>query len=396
VKPVMVRKGQERSDKGTHRLPPAETSIDPSRLHERLDALPGIERLREAGAGLPAYLVGGAVRDLLLGRSRADVDVAIEGDVDELARRLGGEVRKHPRFSTATVRVPGLEVDIATTRAESYPHPGALPVVRPAPLLEDLARRDFTINAMALPLGVPTALIDRHGGRADLEAGQLRVLHAASFRDDPTRALRAARYASRYGLELEPGTARLLHDADLSTVSGDRVEAELRRLAAEPEPRRGFELASRWGLLALPEGAGELIERVAELVTREPWRGVVAAPDAVLAAARGRRAEEARTLAAAVPTQPSEAARLARGHCGVVLALGRALGGEWLDRYVAEWRDVRLEIDGNDLIAEGVEQGPAVGRGLAAALDAKLDGEAAGRTDELRVALAAAGKGERW
>jgi tRNA nucleotidyltransferase (CCA-adding enzyme) len=391
----MVGKGQERSDKGSPTLPPAETSIDPSRLPERLDALPGFGRVREAAAGLPAYLVGGAVRDLLLGSSRADIDVAIEGDFDELARRLGGEVRVHPRFSTATVRVPGLEVDIASTRAESYPHPGALPVVRPAPLVGDLARRDFTINAMALPLAEPAALIDPHGGRTDLEAGQLRVLHPASFTDDPTRALRAARYGARYGLELEAGTARLLRDADLTTVSSDRVEAELRKLAAEPEPRPGFELASRWGLVALPDGAGELIERVAELVTREPWRGVVAAPDAVLAAARGQGTDEASQLAAAAPTRPSKAAMLARGHRGVVLALARALGGEWLDRYVAEWRDVRLEIDGNDLIAAGVDQGPAVGRGLAAALEAKLDGETAGRTAELRVALAAAGKEER-
>jgi tRNA nucleotidyltransferase (CCA-adding enzyme) len=375
--------------------PPAETNIDPSRLPERLDALPGIERVREAAAGLPAYLVGGAVRDLLLGRSRADIDVAVEGDVHELARRLGGEVRAHPRFSTATIRVRGLEVDVASTRKESYPQPGALPVVSPAPLVEDLARRDFTINAMALPLGEPAALIDPHGGRADLDARRLRVLHPGSFRDDPTRALRAARYGSRYGLALEPGTARLLRDADLSAVSSDRTAAELRKLAAEPEPRRGFELAARWGLVALPDGAGELIERVAELAQREPWRRVVPAPDAVLAAARRVGLDEAEQLAEAAPARPSQAVRLARGRDGVVLALARALGGEWLDRYIAEWRDVRLEVDGNDLIAAGVEQGPAVGRGLAAALDAKLDGEATGRAEELRVALAAADQNTR-
>jgi tRNA nucleotidyltransferase (CCA-adding enzyme) len=375
--------------------PPAETNIDPSRLPERLDALPGIERVREAAAGLPAYLVGGAVRDLLLGRSRADIDVAVEGDVHELARRLGGEVRAHPRFSTATIRVRGLEVDVASTRKESYPQPGALPVVSPAPLVEDLARRDFTINAMALPLGEPAALIDPHGGLADLEARRLRVLHPGSFRDDPTRALRAARYGSRYGLALEPGTGRLLRDADLSAVSSDRTAAELRKLAAEPEPRRGFELAARWGLVALPDGAGELIERVAELAQREPWRRVVPAPDAVLAAARRVGLDEAEQLAEAAPARPSQAARLARGRDGVVLALARALGGEWLDRYIAEWRDVRLEVDGNDLIAAGVEQGPAVGRGLAAALDAKLDGEATGRAEELRVALAAADQNTR-
>src|SRR5436190_5396861 len=96
-------------------LPPAETTFDPERLPERLDALVGVDRLRQAAAGLPAYLVGGAVRDLLLGRPRADIDVAVEGDVDELPRRLGGNVRTHARFATATVRVDGLEVDLAAT-----------------------------------------------------------------------------------------------------------------------------------------------------------------------------------------------------------------------------------------------------------------------------------------
>ena len=108
--------------------------IDPSLLPERLSALPGLDRVREAAAGLRAYLVGGAVRDLLLGRERADIDVAVEGDaMDELARRLGGALATHERFATATVRAGGLELDLAATRAETYPRPGALPEIRPAP-----------------------------------------------------------------------------------------------------------------------------------------------------------------------------------------------------------------------------------------------------------------------
>jgi tRNA nucleotidyltransferase (CCA-adding enzyme) len=373
-------------------MPPSAPSIDPDRLPERLDALAGIDRVRRAARGLRAYLVGGAVRDLLLGRPRADIDVAVEGELGELARRLGGEVRGYSRFATATVRVDGLEVDLATARSEAYPRPGALPQVRPASLVDDLARRDFTINAMALPLGDRPELIDPHGGLADLERGWLRVLHPGSFADDPTRALRAARYAARYRFALEPETERLLRDAALATVSTDRTEAELRKLAAEPEPRRGFELAARWGLIDLTAGAGERIERAASLADGEPWADVVARADVVLAAAFGRGIGEARELAQAAPERPSEAVELARGRTAVVLALARALTAEWLDRYITEWRDVRLEIDGRDLLAEGVEEGPAVGRGLAAALRAKLDGEVTRRADELRVALAAARK----
>src|ERR671931_1623120 len=147
-------------------MPRRDAEIDPGRLAERLAALPGIERLREAATGLPAYLVGGAVRDLLLDRDRADVDVAVEGGVSELARRLGGAVRAHERFATAAVRVDGLEVDLAATRSETYERPGALPVVRPAPITDDLARRDFALNAMAVPLSRPPELIDPHGGLA--------------------------------------------------------------------------------------------------------------------------------------------------------------------------------------------------------------------------------------
>jgi len=371
-------------------MKPRDAQIDPARLAERLAALPGIERLREAAAGLPAYLVGGAVRDLLLDRDRADVDVAVEGGVSELARRLGGAMRAHERFATAAVRVDGLEVDLAATRSETYERPGALPSVRPAPITDDLARRDFTVNAMAVPLAGSPQLIDPHGGLADLRSGELRVLHRLSFADDPTRALRAARYAARYGFALERRTAELLRGVDLSTVSIERVEAELRRLAGEPEARRGFEHLDEWGLVELAPGAPELVGAVAELLDGEPWRGIVPRTDAVLAAALGRGVSRARELVSPAPARPSEAVERARGRSGVELALARAQGAAWLDRYVEKWRYVRLEIDGNDLLAAGVPEGPAVGRGLAEALRAKLDGEVEGREEELRAAIAAA------
>jgi tRNA nucleotidyltransferase (CCA-adding enzyme) len=368
----------------------------PDDLAARVGAL-GLDPLVKAAGRTPVYLVGGAVRDLLLGRERSDVDVAVEGDALALARRLGEEAREHERFGTAKVHLDGREVDLARTRAERYPHPGALPEVRPAPLDEDLARRDFTINAMAVPLAEPARLIDPHGGRGDLAAGRLRVLHPRSFRDDPTRALRAARYAARFGFELASETEGRLRDADLASVSSERVEAELARLAAEEEWRRGFELLVGWGLIEL--GDAELMGAVRETLAEPRWRGAYPLPAAMLIAggvsggafsAAAAPLHEARRIAATAPGPPSRLAAAARHASPVVLVLARALGAEWLDRFMDEWRRVRLEIDGEDLLAEGIPQGPAVGRGLAAALAAKLDGEASGRDRELDVALAAA------
>ncbi len=382
----MVGNGSEGTSK-SQPMPPERAKIEPERIPERLRAFPGLDRVREAASGTATYLVGGAVRDLLLGRDRTDLDIAVEGDAAAVGRRLGGEVRTHERFATATVHTAGLELDLATSRSESYPEPGALPEIQPATLSEDLARRDFTLNAMAVPLAGDPELIDPHGGLEDLKRGALRVLHDGSFVDDPTRALRAARYAARYGFDLDPDTERLLREADLATVSSDRVDAELRKLAAEETARRGFELLDEWGLVPLPDGAPELIDAVSALTAGEAWSRIADRDEAVLAAARGRGRDAAGELAAAEVTAPSQGVDLARGQDGVTLALARALGAEWLDRYVEEWRDIRLDIDGDDLMEAGIPEGPAIGRGLTAALRAKLDGEVASTEDELRVAL---------
>jgi tRNA nucleotidyltransferase (CCA-adding enzyme) len=355
-------------------------------------AYPELSAVRDAASD-PVYVVGGAVRDLLLGRGRADLDLVVEGDAAALGARLGAELVEHERFATAKVALDGHELDVASARSETYPRPGALPEVVPAASVEeDLARRDFTVNAMAIPLAGESRLIDPHDGRADLEAGLLRVLHERSFVDDPTRAIRAARYAARLGFELEPETAALLRATDLDAVSADRRRAELLRLAAEATAPRGFALLGEWGLLGPRGDDVELVARVAELAASPPWREQLPPPDrarAVLAAALGPAGAE-RELAGARPERPSQAVELARGHDPVELVLVRALGAEWLDEYMARWRAVALEIDGADLIAAGVPQGPALGRGLAAALRAKLDGEIAGREQELAVAIEAA------
>src|SRR4051812_3391282 len=191
--------GREPAVRPGHMRPP-EAEISPQRLRQRIDAIPALAAVRDATGELDAYLVGGAVRDLVLGLDRIDLDVAVEAPgeaVAALARRIDPGARVHDRFGTATALAAGGQVDLAATRAELYPSPGALPQVRPATIAEDLARRDFTVNAMAVPLTAELRLVDPHGGLDDLQAARLRVLHDRSFIDDPTRALRAARYAAR-------------------------------------------------------------------------------------------------------------------------------------------------------------------------------------------------------
>jgi tRNA nucleotidyltransferase (CCA-adding enzyme) len=369
---------------------PGSRDIDPAQLGNLVDSLPGIDQLRRIAERSPAYLVGGVVRDLLLDRGGTDLDVAIEGEPEVLADLPGFSLEREGLFLTGRLETDGVKIDVAQTRAEDYPSPGALPEVRPASITEDLARRDFTINAMAFPLGGERELLDPHAGLDDLRAGLLRVLHPGSFVDDPTRALRAARYAARFAFELEPETARWLREADLSTVSEDRIDNELRRIAAEEDPAAALRLIAEWGVMpSLDPQAPDRVEEVTRLAAAPPWSDWADRELAVMLAIV-RPLPQIRELAAATPERPSEAVRLASPWDPAQLLVARALGAEWLDRYADEWRHVVLEVTGDDLLAEGIPEGPAIGRGLEAALSGKLDGEISGREEELRIALAAA------
>lgn len=364
------------------RAPMDDLVVALQRTHPELEAVRRVARE-------PVYVVGGAIRDLLMDHPRSDLDLVVIGDAGALAEHLGGAGIEHERFGTVKVEVEGHEVDVATARTETYPAPGTLPVVAPAGSIEeDLGRRDFTINAIAVPLEEPR-LVDPYGGQADLDRGLLRVLHARSFVDDPTRALRAARYAARFGFRLEPETESLLRRTDLTTVSEDRRRAELERLAAEPTARRGFELLAEWSLIDLrPEGL-KLLEAVDELLHSPQWAELVSREQALIAAALGPPGGEKALASMRVP-QPGEGTEAAERRDPVELILARAMGATWLDRYLTAWRRVELDIDGDDLIAAGIEQGPAIGRGLRAARTAKLEGEIGSREEELATALAAA------
>ncbi len=362
----------------------------------------------EAAAGLPlgglrrvlaevdSYLVGGVVRELVsCGEPGGDLDVAVDAELEPLLESLAEDPEVeveglHRRFGTAIVRVGAARVDLARTRSESYPRPGALPEIEPAPIGADLARRDFTVNALALPLRPPHDLLDPFGGAEDLRGGILRVLHERSFVDDPTRAIRGARYAARLGLAPDPETLELLRATDLATVSADRVAAEMIRLAEKPAAPAGFALLAEWGLLDLSAWTLKLVESIDRAVSAPPWSGSPAlrASAILLAVEGGERAEAALELASTRPERASEAVRLASGRDEDQLLLAAAAGCGWAADYVGSWRGVGLEIDGADLIAAGVPEGPAVGAGLRAALARKRDGELApGREAELEAAL---------
>lgn len=363
-----------------------------------IEQYPELREIAAAAGDIPIYVVGGAVRDLLAGRGRTDLDLAVDGDPLPIARRLDPEAMiGHDRFQTASLTVGDLPVDLARTRRERYRHPGALPEVEPAPIEDDLARRDFSVNAIAVRVGDfdrPTEwqLIDPFGGVADLDAGRLRLLHPGSIRDDPTRTLRGARYAAAYDLRPDAETERQLRETDLEAVSGQRRRADLLRIAASETAAETFALLEQWGVAALRPGWRKRLGRVKQLLAAEPWRGTVPFAEAALAAVWPEAAAAAGDWQPAEPATAAEAVASARGKSPLALLLARADGAAWLDEYMSRLRHVELEIGGDDLIAAGVAPGPAIGRGLKAALERKLNGEIDGREAELAVALDVAGR----
>jgi tRNA nucleotidyltransferase (CCA-adding enzyme) len=395
---------------------------------------PGAEPALDALGGEPGmHVVGGAVRDALLGNVPRELDFVVEGDAAAAARRaaarIGGEVVVHERFGTATVRAPAAAFDVVSARTETYERPGALPDVRPgATIEEDLGRRDFTVNAIALRLA-DGAEFAFPGAREDLAAGRLRVLHERSFEDDPTRLLRMARYAARLGFEPDPATDALAAAATVDTVSGGRLGSELRLLLRERQPAAvlalerhglgravvhpGFSVTAelvehalslcppdaRWDLVALattvvgtdgqPHELGAALDRLEFDATS---RGIVA-----------KAAHGAHLLCDALEPGPGDEPGSALGDAdlwrtlhrrtpeavAVAGALGRGGPAEhnarrWLD----DVRHRRLAITGDDFVAAGLT-GPAVGEALQAAQLAALAGEAPDAAAQLAAGLAA-------
>ncbi len=393
---------------------------------EHLAVLNAVKEMA-AQQGAAVYLVGGPVRDWLLGVPVRDLDFVVAGDAPALARSLaaatGGQAVIHSRFGTATLRLSHGRFDLVTARREEYPVPGALPKVQLAGLPEDLTRRDFSINAMALPLSSgATDLYDPHGGREDLRNGLIRTLHPQSFRDDPTRLFRAVRYEQRLGFRLEQETEMQLRAAAAgdycSTVTGDRLRQELVRIFEEECPgnilRRAVELGilasltpaltrrdflTRWaavgsridaagetgglGWLAalayplsepegvalvsrlnMPVGWAQVVQDTIEVRSTETWLGQSGrTPSRVSRLLDGKR-PEALYVVAGLTDSPVVAANLLR--------------------YLGEFRQVRPALRGRDLVELGIPAGPRIGKVLSELRDARLDGRVGSWEEECR------------
>lgn len=367
------------------------------------------------------FLVGGSVRDLVLGRPSVDIDVAVEGDVaaisDRLALATGFRVVQHGRFGTATLRGPDFEIDFARARRETYARPGALPEVAPAGITEDLARRDFTINALAIRLTRPRGeLLDPHGGGDDLAGRAVRVLHERSFQDDATRMLRACRYAARLTFRIEAGTLSLLR-RDLpfvDSITGPRLRRELTLLFREATAAEGALVASRLDLLPALHpllGIGEALGRAwADALAAERFAPLDELGWCLVS--RCQTGDDVSTLSkrlhltGRIETALLDLVRLAAGFDkldrtlietvdvvdmlagltpAAVWAFGLKAGGlvrQRCENFLRDWRKVRPALNGFDLQALGLN-GPAVGRAQERLRRARLGGEVRTRDEEV-------------
>lgn len=406
----------------------------PENLKSKLESYlipPILKLVKEAGGkasvgGQPLYLVGGVVRDLFLGRPNYDIDLVVEGDAVRLAHALANEsqvkLTVHPRFSTANLRYPDFSIDLATARRETYGRPGALPTVQPGRLVDDLVRRDFSINAMAICLTPQRfgELIDLHHGKQDLEHKLIRILHPDSFIDDATRILRALRYEQRLGFKLEAGTEILLRcDAPmLDTISRDRLRHELYHvLMKEPEPEKVFTRAEKLGVLKqlYPslKGNGWLGQKFAK--TRRLYKRVSPATIYLCLLVYNFNESELgqfiarfnlpRTLAEAVrhatqlkvqlheldkpKLKNSEIYRFLHPYTAQAIranmvATESPVAEKQLKLYLTRLFSARPLLNGDDLLKMGITPGPQVGEVLKALHEAKLNGVVKTRKEEER------------
>jgi tRNA nucleotidyltransferase (CCA-adding enzyme) len=400
-------------------LPP-----DASALVERAAAL-------ATAHGWPAYLIGGTARDALRGVPPLDLDISVVGDAVQVARELAAEleveIEGYERFGTSTVFPPGspYHLDFVTARRETYPQPGALPVVGAGTIEDDLARRDFTVNAFAIEL-TPNrgTLIDPHGGVRDLEAGRVAVLHDHSFIDDPTRLFRAVRFAERLDFRIEPHTLELMlqavRDGVLATVSVERLSRELVLVLEEPEAVRMLAALDRLGLLeglypglywpyapddtllvsglSRDERRDALLAALAAEYAPDPPSAQELARYLRLPAPQVRLMHDAAKLAAFWPRLGEPELRnselyalLSPIDVSAQEAFTRIeklradeVAWERLRLYLSELRHTRTQLTGHDLQAFGLPPGPDYREILGKLLQAKLDGEVPTRQEEER------------
>lgn len=393
-------------------------------------------------SGCTAYLAGGFVRDLLLRIPNMDLDVVIEGDgmdfAKKLASRLSGRARVHEKFKTAVVVAPGgLKIDVATARMEYYTHPAALPIVEMSPIRNDLYRRDFSVNAMAIRLNGarPNVLLDFFGGQTDIKDKVIRVLHNLSFVEDPTRVFRAVRFESRYGFTIGRQTLTILKHAVqhelFNRLSGSRLFAEIRAILNERRPSAALKRMKELGLLRFihpnlsfgPDGE-RLMDDMEDmliwmglafplkpmerwparlLVILDPLSGgeVVEMMETfhssrkILRDAIRRRefAERALEYLSAVGFAPSPSALRELFHQAddeALLYLAAKSRNKSVTsavtRYISEYAGVKPFVTGEDILAMGVKASRKVGDILKEIFSAQLDKKVAAREDALQMA----------
>ena len=375
-------------------------------------------RQRATENGTPVFLVGGPVRDAVLDVPVNDLDFVLVGDAlplaEEVATELAGKALLHPRFGTATIEINGDCVDLVTARKERYLSPASLPEVSASSLEDDLARRDFPINAMALPLtGDYSEVIDPHSGLNDIASRTVRTMHRRSFIDDPTRMFRAIRYEQRLGFQISNDTLadfnETIAQGHVDAVSGDRWRHEFQYLFTEPQAFKMLIRAIGLGLLsavhpALVDSRPLAILAGEDRLNPNDYLGALAVP---LTAADGEQvirrlnlpADWAQVVRDTIALQdiaplisgPSVkisdlCSELQKFNDGAVAAFAR-LSQEprfaaRLGQYLDVWKHVTPILTGDDLLNMGVPAGMMVGEVLRELLIARLDGRVANEKGE--------------
>lgn len=368
------------------------------------------------------YLVGGCVRDILMGASNLDIDIALEGDphtfIDRYGSAKGAKITRHDKFGTATLIMDGLRLDFSMTRTETYPSPGALPVVKPGNIVDDMRRRDITINAMALSIAESDfgSLIDPHGGSADLSAKKIRILHDNSFVDDPTRIPRAIRYEQRFEFVIDPHTLALIGRGvgGLASITGDRVRHEIEKIFQEQRPELSLSRAQELGVLQhmLPgfKPDANLKRRVSDLrlvaddqLGSEAHFAAVACylpkADADAIAARLNLSQKARRAISDARAiigneilheqgiKPSRIYEILSkfSEDGILAALASSETKYFKENvhfYWAQLRHAKTSLNGDDVMKLGVPARAKVGQALELLLKGRLDGELKSEEDE--------------
>lgn len=390
--------------------------------------------------GLRAYIVGGVVRDMILGRKNLDIDIVTEGPAipfaQSVAKATRAKITVYPQFGTATLQWPfGLRLDFVAARQESYPHPGALPRVRPGTLKDDLFRRDFTINAMAVCLNQARwgQLVDEFGGLPDLREKKIRVLHERSFMDDPTRILRAVRFEQRLRFHIEPWTLGLLKQAlrdkrGVDNVKPPRYFTEFKKMLAEEQPQRHLARLKVLGALEIVDAALKTdfrllkqiqprLSRTSKDIACNRWLIHLMAITETMSGAKLRaflrkfpfRKEEKESILQAARSKNTlrklAAPKLSRSrvygilkpfHHDVVMYIklqaSRKKVEQCIDRYLRYDTGTRIDINGEDLKRMGVGPGKKIGTILQKVLFMKIDGRVKSRKQQLAAAAALVGK----